>query len=299
MITEMRAPGLAGDWLNSWLAAIGITVLVDGCRLRWSDERRPTAVLSSPSSHSLCTMIAAALPDEAALRSLVIANEEGAFPRRVDLARYVTACTRVRGVPMDFSLAVSVTDLVNETAADNLPHGRFDPPAPRGETLWTRLLACRRALPPDAASLEQLITLSLAGRGLRREVNGLGFDVRRIEAGDPPAGGKYVDPVVECLAFHGLSLFPLRGDGQNPSTRGWRRSIRSRYSRRAVPELRWPVWAVPLDRWAIDALLGYAFASVSSETRPLGLSVTGAFATVPYRRTADLDQTTGYASRRT
>jgi hypothetical protein len=298
-MTETQAPGLTGDWLNGWLAAIGITVLVDGCRLHWSDERRPTAILSSPGSHSLCTMIAQALPDEAALRSLVIANDGGAFPRRIPLAQYVTACSRARQAPTDFSLAVSVTDLVNEKAADNLPHSRFDPSAPRGETLWTRLVACRRVLPPDPAELEQSITLSLAGRGLRREVNGLGFDVRRIEAGDPPAGGKYVDPVVECLVFHGLSLFPLRGDGQRDSTRGWRRPVKSRDSRRAGPSFRWPVWAQPLDRWAVDALLGQAFASVSADPRSLGLSVTRTFSIVPYRRTADLDQTTGYASRRT
>ena len=31
-----EAPGLPADWLNGWLAAIGVTVLIPGARLRWT-----------------------------------------------------------------------------------------------------------------------------------------------------------------------------------------------------------------------------------------------------------------------
>lgn len=296
MIREVRAPGLGGDWLNGWLAAIGVTILVESCRLRWTEDRRPLAVFSTPSAAPLPGQVAAALPAEESLRSLAIATR-AAFPRRITLEAYEAAAERARRRVADFSVAASVTDLVAD-ATDNLPHSRFDPGAPNGITLWERLLACRRALPTDEAGLETAVAMTFDGRGPRRELNGLGFDVRRIEAGDPPSAGKYVDPAIECLAFYGLSLFPVRGAGTRAATRGWRYAASAFGGRRGETVLRWPLWSEHLDQWGVDGLLGRFFAA-SSDPRDLGLGIHRTFATVSYRGTGDRDTTVGYATRRT
>jgi len=45
---DLLAPGLTADWLNAWLAAIGVTVLVPGIRLGWSADPLPVAHFDIP-----------------------------------------------------------------------------------------------------------------------------------------------------------------------------------------------------------------------------------------------------------
>jgi hypothetical protein len=57
-----EAPGLTADWLNGWLAAIGVTVMLPGVKLSWSDEPTPVALFSGPHVGDLPTAVASVLP---------------------------------------------------------------------------------------------------------------------------------------------------------------------------------------------------------------------------------------------
>jgi hypothetical protein len=288
-MTAVCAPGLTGDYLNAWLAALGVTVLVDGALLRWTDDRVPAAVLTSPDGVELVDAVGAALPSVADLDRLAIANlaDRRRFPRNVDIEQYRQAAEVARA-SRDFSLAASVTDLVGSPKDDKLPHSPFDPAAPRGETLWSRLRACRLAV-GRAGTPADAVRATLDGTAARVDLNGLGFDFRRIPAGSQ-SGGPHVDPLLECLAFYGLALLPTRGGGGARAwTRGWTAGSGSHFQ--------WPTWSANLDRWAIDALLGALYGEDASRWRRQGLGVTGVFETIRYQRTGDMDQTAGFASR--
>ena len=57
-----EAPGLPADWLNGWLAAIGVTVLIPGARLCWTDDGVPSAVFETDEPVDLAKVVADALP---------------------------------------------------------------------------------------------------------------------------------------------------------------------------------------------------------------------------------------------
>lgn len=294
-MVELRAPGLTADSLNGWLAAVGATVLVHGCRLAWSDSPRPVAVLTTSGDGDPCASLTAAVPSLSGLEALAIANR-AVFPRTVSIAHFSEAARRARAAVDDGSLALSVTDLVPDDQAEKLPHSRFDVGAPHGETLWTRLRACRALLPESPEELVAATRATLQGRAVRQDTNGLGFDVRRLEAGDPPIGGKFVDALAEILAFYGLYVFPVRGDGHRATTRGWsEHPVRGR--RYPSSRFMWPAWSAPLDRWGIDALLGRFFADAAPRSRR-SLGIVGVYEAVVYQKTGDMDQTAGFGSRR-
>ncbi len=280
---EMRAPGLPATWLNAWLAALGVTVLVDDARLRWSNDGVPVAVLDIAAADDVAAIIAESLPSCDQLDAMAIARPR--LERRVDLDSY-RAASEVARRSRDFSLSSSATDLAGPDDSGHLPHAPLDPAVPRGETLWDRLKRCREALDGEWPRAE-LVRRSLEGRGMRVESNGLGFDFTRIkESGDKSA--PRVDPVIECLAFYGLAFFPVRGNGRTVRPRGWRDT---------PIKLTWPTWSPYLDRWAIDALLGLAFREQITRWHRLGLGIDHAYESVRFRASSD-DRTTGFASRR-
>lgn len=280
------APGLCADWLNGWLAAVGVTVLCPDVQLSWSGDPIPLAVFHHPADVPLAQRIANALPDEAALQGLVLAS----LPRNVELPRFSAAADESRSLG-DPSLAFSISDLASGKRFNpgDLPHGGFDPPAPRGTTLASRAIGCRRLLEPEPA---QRIDETLAGRAARKKANGLGFDIRRIPSGVQPEADVMVDPAIECLCFAALKLFPVRGDGRRTVQRGWN-TRRSPTERGAFT---WPVWSKLLDVWGIDAMLdGFHDASPK---RAQSLGIEGAFASVPFQPTGSSDVTRGYGSER-
>jgi hypothetical protein len=137
-----------------------------------------------------------------------------------------------------------------------------------------------------------MIAESLAGAGRRIQANGLGFDARRIPAGVQPGAEVSVDPVIECLAFFGLALFPIRGNGRKERTRGWLTDAWR------VGAFRWPSWSPLLDRWAIDALLDMAPRAAHDLRLARRLGISSWFETVPYKPKGSSDSTRAYASRR-
>ena len=155
MTVRYEAPGLPADWLNGWLAAIGVTVLVPGARLGWTNDAVPSAVFATDQSVDLAKVVAEALPTPETLASSVIARRlpgtEHDFSRNVTLAAFRERAMVERRAGEGI-LAASVSDLNADLKPDNLEHGAFDPPAPRGETLWSRATACAQWSAP--ASLE-------------------------------------------------------------------------------------------------------------------------------------------------
>jgi len=287
MSTITDAPGLPVDWLNGWLAAIGATVLVPGLQLAWSDDAIPTARFSTPGEDDLAATLAGTLPTEAELKASVIARERGGgleFPRKVSIAAYKERA-RIERALHSTHLAASVSDLRIDTDLDELDHGAFDPSVPRGETLWSRAMACARALP--AEHRRDQVARTLSGSAERTQTNGLGFDPRRLSAAVQASGAGskvYVDPVVEILCFAALALFPTRGRGRRIFQRGWHDRATK------VGAFSWVAWRPFLDRWAIDAFLDL-------ET-PAKVDVVTRYEVVPYQPGGDADVTRAYFARR-
>lgn len=274
-----HAVGLPADWLNAWLAAIGITVVLPDARLAWSTDPLPHAVVHHPSER-LGPALYEALPTTEELGAVSIARTLSGHPelkRNVSLNAYRSRADHERQTN-GWTLASTVTDLTSD-AERQLPHSPFDVPAPRGITLWQRAVACREAI-GDAT----VVDATLRGRGARVALNGLGFDIRRLDSRAENTTN-LVLPVVELLAFTGLALYPVRGDGRRDRTRGWAGPVLRRGS------FTWGVWSEPLDRWAVDAWLDRFYAG-----RPTGS--TAVFRTVPFQPTGSADVTRAYATER-
>jgi len=286
------APGLTADWLNGWLAAIGVTVLLPDVRLSWSDDAIPIARFHHPTEVDFVSAAAAALPTERSLAGSVIARRlDGAtheFARNVTLEAFQERAALERA-GQSHHLAASVTDLVRDAHLDrvDLPHGAFDPATPHGETLWSRVNACVEKLGqvPDRA---ERVAAALAGAGARAQLNGLGFDSRRLPSGLHPAAATkvYVDPIVETLCFEALRLFPVRGNGRASRQRGWLGAPSQRGA------FTWIAWSPALDRWAIDALLDHA--QIAGARPP----VIARYQVVPYQPSGASDTTRAYFSER-
>jgi hypothetical protein len=277
------APGLTADWLNGWLAAVGITLVEPRIRLSWTTDARPTAELHHPPG-DIAAMIAQALPDRAEIAGLAIARShpgaDRSLDRNVSPAAFQSRAALARSNG-DATLAASLTDL--HTLRDGqLEHSPLDPPAPQGKTLWDRISACREQIPPDS---EVTVRAALAGATRRVQLNGLGFDHRRFLSPADPVGDVWIDPVVELLASVGMTLLPARGDGHRATFRGWT----DRPQRDGA--FTWPAWVEPLSAAGIDALLDAFWAGQPPTT------VSRRYASVAYRPRGAMDQTRGYASR--
>lgn len=293
-MAEEVAPGLTADWLNGWLAAIGVTVLLPDARLSWTQDAIPVASFLVPDGPSAADRVGAVLDDPAWIDRLVIRG----LPRKVTRDDYRKAAVRARrsegtGVGRDLSLSASVTDLVRDSRLSDggqLPHSPFDPSAP-GTTgaVFDRVASCVTKLREVSSNLTDASSATFAGRGIRIQANGLGFDPRRLVAGVQPKGQVFVDPVVELLCFFGLVHFPIRGNGTRVQPRGWAGPASRRGS------FAWPIWEPRLDAWGIDALLD-RFYNGEPRSRLRRLGIRGAFQSVSYRQLDRSDPTRAYGS---
>ena len=310
---EEVAPGLPADWLNGWLAAIGVTVLVPEVKLSWSDDAVPLARFLSNESGGIAELVADALLEVDELSHLAIARTHPKATREmrqsVDIETYRERARVTRqGNGMsrhgDFSLAASVTDLVWGLDESKLPHSPFDPPAEGKETFYNSLLRCRRLMGSTRGEICSAVSASVCGAARREKGRGLGFDARRLAPGIHPldVSPKRVNPGVEVLCFFGLGLFPVRGGSRrNPGrecpARGWL----DKSSRRSA--FAWPTWSTPLDSWGIDALLDRFYSllrGIEHWERHAGRrmrlwEMTHVYGSVPFRGTGD-QQTSAYAS---
>ncbi len=298
---EVTCPGLSANWVNGWLAAVGITVLEPSLRLHWSPDATPVAVISSPDADPVDSLVAA-WPGSAMLTDLPVAENwahDGAehgvhLPRKVPVEALRARMKQARGHPGSWTLTSTMTDLCVDKAGE-ARHAPFDPPAPRGLTLHQRLTKAHA----HVDSPRDWIPPCLEGRWQRVTGNGLGFDQTRIGSqGDEAA--KLTDPVVEVLAFFGLALLPTRGPGVdlrhspfaelNMRQKGWLKPSR------ADGQFYWPTWKQPLDRNGIDALL-----DAWSPSEPLTwdrYGIHAAWKSVHFMRTTDADATRAYGAKR-
>ena len=286
-------PGLPASWVNAWLAAIGATVLDHRIRLHWTMEDAPVAVLSSLELDPVEALVDS-WPDAAFLRELPVAESwsgAGELRRKVTVEQFVARVRQARGHPLAWTLSSTMTDLSIKRNGE-VAHAPFDPAGP-GPTKWLhhRLLRVHELAGPMC---EERLRESLIGQANRVRNYGLGFDSTRlgslVDASDP-----WIEPVVELLAFFGLTVFPVRGEGVdcrlsrygNPDERqrGWRKEPGSNGPRRFV----WPAWQQPLDTAGVDALLDGWNPWRKQTWAPLG--VHAVWKSIQYQRRGSADNT--------
>ena len=283
------APGLRADWLNGWLGAIGVTVVVPEVKLGWTDEVCSHAVFyyeDGLTDNDFIEKLSEGIPNKSILEQSVLKG----MSRQVTLEDF---CNRAQEERKNHStyLAASVSDLLPDAKIqkDGLEHGAFDPSAP-GSTgsVHDRALRCAEKIPDDKRL--DWIRKSLAGNGERVEVNGLGFDSRRLASGVQvnKASSPHADPVVELLCLAALAIFPTRGDGSQVFQRGWSNGVTKKGA------FKWVAWHPALDRWGIDAFLDLDHSDVPGNN----VNVIARYEVVPRQPNGQSDVNRAYCARR-
>ena len=296
-MARVTCPGLPASWINGWLAAVGATVLDSRIRLHWTGDRTPVAVLSADEVDPVAAVIES-WPDTALLTDLPIAEHwrsAGQLRRKVSVEEFAARVKAARGHRHSWALSSTMTDLY--VIDGDVAHAPFDPPAPKGSTLSSRLLRVHEKVEP---TIERLMD-SFMGRAARVQDNGLGFDLARLGS-QSDATKSWIDPVVEMLAFFGFAILPMRGAGidrlrnrrsdDRERQRGWLKTGVTDQERRFM----WPAWRQPLDWAAIDALMD-AWNPDRKTTWP-GTKIHAAWQTVSLKRENLLDPTKGFGSER-
>lgn len=281
--------GLPSSWLNAWLAALGVTVLLPQVSLSWSDTGVPHARFGTNPEEDLAQMIACALPSVSAMQNLAVAK----CPKRKVLRSEYRSAAEVVRLGAEDSLSFYATDLrLDPKARDEVTTGPFNVSVPKGITLLQRAMTTRNFIGDDVDASAHMIAECFAGRGSRVKCNGLGFDYRRLVSAVHENDDKFVDPVIETLCFYGLFLFPIRGDGSSARQRGWDNAALKPNA------FRWPTWNQHLDRWAIDAFLDQFYSWEPSSGRQATLGVTSVHGSMPYQPRGTSDVTRAYGSVR-
>ena len=257
-MTQATCPGLPAEWINGWLAAVGATVLDARIRLHWTTDGVPIAVLSAAEIDPVDALVES-WPDTVLLSDLPIAENwkgTGSLRRKVPVEAFVERARVARGHRYSWTLSSTMTDLCVDKNGE-VTHAPFDPAGP-GTIKWLhyRLMKLHQQLEPSAARIRD----SLAGRAIRVQGNGLGFDQTRLGSLSDETS-IWIDPVVEELAFFGLALLPVRGGGtdrrldRRADVRGRQRGWRQTPARQDARRFHWPAWRQPLDSAGIDALM--------------------------------------------
>lgn len=298
-MTQITCPGFPASWINGWLAAVGATVLDARVRLHWTTDGEPLAVLSAVDVDPVEALVEA-WPDKVKLAELPIAecwNSAGVLRRKVSVDAFIARARAARGHPYSWTLSSTITDLCVDENGD-VAHAPFDPAGP-GTIKWLhhRLMKLHERVEPSEARIRE----SLAGRAVRVNDNGLGFDQTRLGSLSD-ATSMWIDPVVEQLAFFGLAILPVRGDGGDQQLdrradakerqKGWRTSAGSRGSRRFY----WPAWRRPLDNAAIDALMDAWRPDRKSTWERV--EVHAGWQSVQFERRSSADTTRGFGAER-
>ncbi|MDE0666795.1 MAG: hypothetical protein OXH67_14455 [Acidimicrobiaceae bacterium] len=312
-MTGVVCRGLPGEWLNGWLAAIGLLVLEPRLSLSWTREHSPSAVLTADGEDPL-SLAAGAWPPEQRLNAMPIAEHLEGLPdmrRSVSLEVFRSRAELGRRHPDSWTLSSSVTDLCVDVGTEStVRHAPLDPKGP-DTVKWLH-----HRLTKSHSMVEQpsnAIPSSLEGHGRRVVDNGLGFDASRI-TGPADSAGKLVDPVIEVLAFFGLRVLPMRGDGVEIGKSGPRPRFAARQrcwhldttqSSRGQC-MTWPSWSQALDLAGVDALLdlwsdlieraGSGHRVLYGDLERLGIHA--AWRTRPYQPRGSGDTTVGFTSAR-
>ena len=259
MSQKITCLGLPAEWINAWLAAVGATVLDHRIRLQWSDEGTAVAVLSADEIDPVDALVES-WPRKEMLDNLPIAKnwKKGTqqMKRNVSVEVFRQRVQMARTHPQSWTLSSTMTDLCVDKNGD-VEHAPFDPPVPKGITLHGRLTSLQEELRISETRIRE----SLLGYATRVKKNGLGFDQTRLGSLSDDTD-KWTDPVVETLAFFGLSMFPVQGNGVDQrldrrtsntgkKQRGWRMIAPDK----KIRQFHWPIWNHPLNSDGIDALM--------------------------------------------
>ncbi len=255
-MSELVCAGLPAGWVNGWLAAVGATVLDPRLRLHWTTEGTSVAVLSAESLDPV-DALAESWPTRELLDDLPIAavwRNACKLERQVTVDDFRERAIAARSTQHSWALSSTLTDLSVDQHG-KVAHAPFDAAGP-GKIKWLHYRVLRLHEKVGPLSRPRLHA-SLTGVASRVQDNGLGFDQSRLGSLADKTD-RWVEPVVELLAFFGLALFPMRGRGaerkdRNPDER--QRAWRSLPGSRDPREFLWPAWAQPLDAWGIDALM--------------------------------------------
>lgn len=303
MPDTVQCPGLIASWINGWLAATGAIVLDSRLRLHWTKGASPVAVLSAGGEDPMA-ILHEAWPSTDDLEDLPIAenwSETGQLQRKVPVERFVARARAARAHEHSWALSSTLTDLCVDKNGE-VAHARFDPAGP-GTIKWLhhRLLKVHKKV--ESLSTEDLIAW-VENRLPRVQDNGLGFDQSRLGSLADDTN-PYVDPVVEILAFYGMSILPVRGKGRDGDTdsfqKGWLKWP-SNQDNNSPSSFLWPAWRQPLDRDGIDALLDAwlrSHESVNWKQKWALLGIHSAWRIVSYQpRGGSADRTRAYGSER-
>ena len=298
-MADLICPGLPASWVNAWLAAVGATRLEPKLRLRWTLDNLPRAVLCADDADP-AELLAAAWPTRRRLHELPIAETWGDTPpvqRKVSVEDFAMRARAARSDASSWTLSSTMTDL-DVAANGDVAHAPFDPAGP-GTIKWLhhRLVKVHSQVDPTVARLAE----SLRGTANRVNDNGLGFDITRL-ASQADKTTKWVDPVIEVLAFFGLALLPVRGTGTDAGInksdrssarqRGWKRPADGRGALCFV----WPAWSQLLDFDGMDALLDIWQWTDRSRWGSVGIQ--GGWRTVRYQKRGAGDTTRGFGAER-
>ena len=298
-MTGMTCPGWRASWVNAWLAAVGATVLDERIRLHWTTDAEPVAVLSSEQADPFAALVES-WPSAEFLSELPIAEDwRGAdtLRRKVSVKAFMARAKAARSHRHTWTLSSTMTDLAVDEEGD-VAHAPFDPAGP-GTIKWLhhRLVKVHGYVDDPAARIRE----SLTGQTDRVKDNGLGFDQTRLGSLQD-ATDRWVDPVIETLAFFGLAILPVRGRGRDrrlassahiaAEQRGWRQSA----ARGETSSFHWPAWSRSLDSDGIDALVD----SWNPERREAWtrLGVHAGWQTVSYEPRARSDRTRAFGAER-
>ena len=305
---QRRCPGLPAEWVNGWLAAVGATVLDPQLELHWSTGPSPVAVMRHPLLDP-AEAIAAAWPDTTRIAEMPLAaNRAGCITlnkndkRSVAVEAFTERVSATRGHRDAWTLTSTITDLETHNGAVN--HGPFDAAGP-GTIKWLhhRLTKVHAHTPNTLPELVKAVSETLDGISLPSpNENGLGFDFYRIPDRARHGISNQTHPLVEVLAFFGLALLPVRGDGiRRPEFHRARQRGHDIATNRGFL---WPAWSQPLNRYAIDALLDQWHRTwlnpqqhhrrTAATWRQLGIHA--AWRTTPYQPASSSDNTRGFNS---
>jgi hypothetical protein len=237
---EHDAPAWTADWINGWLAAIGVTVICPDIKLCWTNTTTPTAIFTTTTPDNIAETIAAHFPPKTFLDDTAIANTAKQHPEDDD---YVKGAQQARD-KADWYWASSYSDLgpIGNKKEDHYRKSLFYPGVPKGIKLTDRVANIAKQSWGKATDIE----LSMNGALPRVQGNGLGYDPKRLIDPAYPHSDVAIDPVVESLAVFAMLLFPVRGNGYRTNTRGETNTTR----------FRWTTWNKPMDLAAIDATFG-------------------------------------------
>ena len=239
---QVHAPAWRANWINGWLAAIGVIVICEDVQLSWTTDPTPTPIFHLADNIRLVEHIASRIPDPK-LVTRSAAQHVAKQNATEDEYERGAAAARENG---DWLWSALFTDLGPKNSRDDrstcFDKSRFYPGMPGTAPISKRLSDLAKSHWGDAAAIER----SMAGTLPRSQGNGLAFDPHRLLDPANPLTDVYIDPVIEAVAFHALIILPVRGNGRRTTTRG---------ETGRPPTFRWRTWQQPLDLAGIDAIL--------------------------------------------